>query len=174
MKQLTKLMQAFLIFSITGTVLAGSQVATGPADCAQFANKQQPFILVLKKGDNLLESITACAKAAHLPAASLSGLGQVHNPTLAYFSSNQADAPTLTPLTQFYELAALNGNITNNSGQYYTHAHAVLADKNFHGIAGHLKTAEVGLTAEITILPLPNNVKRAVDAKTGFGFIEKN
>lgn len=69
----------------------------------------------------------------------------------------------------YYELASIHGNITNNAGKYYTHAHAVLADKNFHGIAGYVNSAKVGLTVEITIVPLSANVPRTVDAKTGFG-----
>jgi len=68
--------------------------------------------------------------------------------------------------------ASLNGNITNNSGKYYTHVHSVLADKQFHGIAGHVNSAKIGLTAEISITPFPANIDRVVDEKTGFGPIK--
>lgn len=119
--------------------------------------------------DDLLASITQCAKDAKLMGASISGLGQVHNPTLAYFTSNPNDKPTLTTFPGYYELAGFNGNITNNADKYYTHAHAILADKKFHGIAGHVNTTKVGLTFEITIIPFPASVQRTVDPKTGFG-----
>lgn len=125
--------------------------------------------MVLDSGDNLLESITTCAKDAKLIGASISGLGQVHNPVLAYFTSNPNDKPTLTKFPGYYELASFNGNVSVNSDKYYTHAHAVLADKKFHGIAGHVNVAKVGLTAEITIVPFSGSVERTVDIKTGFG-----
>jgi predicted DNA-binding protein with PD1-like motif len=146
-----------------------SSAVVGKSSCGKLANTAQPFILVLNSGDNLLESITQCAKDAKLMGASISGLGQVHNPTLAYFTSNPNDKPTLTTFSGYYELAGFNGNITNNANQYYTHAHAVLADKQFHGIAGHVNAAKVGLTVEITIIPFPASVQRTVDPKTGFG-----
>lgn len=146
--------------------------AVSKSSCSKLANTNKPFILVLNKDDDLIASITQCAKDAKLLAAGVTGLGQVHNPTLAYFSSNPKDKPSLTTFSGYYELASLNGDITNNSNKYYTHLHAVLADKNFRGLAGHVNASKVGLTAEITITPFSAVVQRTVDPKTGFGPIE--
>lgn len=146
-----------------------ASAAVNKTSCSKMANTTQPFILVLNSGDELIESITQCAKDAKLMGASVGGLGQLHNPTLAYFSSNPNDKPTLTTFSGYYELASLNGDITNNENKYYTHLHTTLADKKFRGIAGHVNTAKVGLTAEITIIPLSAPVQRTVDPKTGFG-----
>jgi predicted DNA-binding protein with PD1-like motif len=146
-----------------------SVVVSSKSSCAKLSHTTQPFILVLSEGEDLLASITQCAKDAKLNSATFSGLGQVHNPTLAYFTSNPNDKPTLTTFPGYYELASFNGDITNNNKEYYSHAHAVLADKQFHGIAGHVNKAKVGLTVEVAINPLPSPVQRAVDSKTGFG-----
>lgn len=157
-----------LTSAITSSVFA-APAAVDKMHCAQVAKTTQSFILVLSSNDSIIDSITQCAKDAELTSASVSALGQVHNPELAYFSSNPNDKPTLTKFNGYYELASLNGNITNNNGKYYTHAHAVLADKKFHGIAGHVNSAKVGLTVEITITPFPANIDRVVNEKTGFG-----
>lgn len=156
---------------ITTSAMAAENAlsAVGKSSCVKLENTTKPFILVLNSGDDLLQSITQCARDAKLMGASINGLGQVHNPTLAYFTSNPNDKPTLTTFPGYYELASFTGNITNNANQYYTHAHAVLADKKFHGIAGHVNAAKVGLTVEITIIPLSAPVQRVVDPKTGFG-----
>ncbi|EKD71988.1 MAG: hypothetical protein ACD_46C00039G0004 [uncultured bacterium] len=151
------------------TETKASAVVFSKSSCTKLAHTTQPFILVLSNAEDLLGSITQCAKDAKLKSATFSGLGQVHNPTLAYFTSNPNDKPTLTTFSGYYELASFNGDITNNNNEYYSHAHAVLADKKFHGIAGHVNKAKVGLTAEIAITPLPVPVQRAVDNKTGFG-----
>jgi len=148
-----------------------SSAAVNKSSCSKLAHTNQPFILVLNSNDELIASITQCAKDAKLVGAAVSGLGQVYNPILAYFSSNPKDKPTLTTFTGYYELASLHGNITNNANNYYTHLHAVLADKNFHGIAGHVNATKVGMTAEITIIPFSASVQRTVDPKTGFGLI---
>ncbi|OGT50833.1 MAG: hypothetical protein A3E84_04925 [Gammaproteobacteria bacterium RIFCSPHIGHO2_12_FULL_42_13] len=155
----------------SGNAVISSAIIVGKSSCAKLVNTTQPFILVLRSGDELLESVTQCAKDAKLASAAINGLGQLHNPSLAYFSKNPKDKPVLTTFSGYYELASLNGDITNNNNKYYTHAHVVLADEKFHGIAGHLNSAIVGLTVEIAIIPLQFPVQRAVDAKTGFGLI---
>lgn len=148
---------------------AENTAAVNKSSCNQVANTTKPFILVLDKGDDLLESITQCVKDAKLKSAAFGGIGQVHEPVLAYFTSNPNDKPTLKKFSGYYELASIKGDVTLNGDQYYSHAHVVLADKNFNGIAGHLAKSKVGLTAEITVIPLPEVVERTVDQKTGFG-----
>lgn len=148
---------------------AADYAAVNTTSCHRMANSTQAFVLVLSSGDNLVESINQCAKDANLAGATVAGLGQVQNPTLAYFSPNPHDVPVLTTFNGFFELASLSGNITNNSGQYYTHLHSTLADKEFRGIAGHVNAATVGLTVEVTIQPFSAPIERTVDPETGFG-----
>jgi len=164
-----KKMTAITALSFALTAHAGTYAAVDKNSCQNRANTTEPFILVLSQGDKLHDSLTRCANDANLQAASVSGLGQVHNPILAYFSSNPLDKPTLTSLDGYYELASLNGNITSNNGQYYTHLHGTLADREFKGIAGHIDSVEAGLTVEITIIPFSGPVERTVDEHTGFG-----
>jgi predicted DNA-binding protein with PD1-like motif len=157
-----------LAFSMNA-MSAPNYAAVDKQSCHRMQNSTQPFILVLSSGDDLIESITQCASDAKLMAASVSGLGQLHNPTLAYFSSDPKEKPTLTSFEGYFELASLNGNITNNADQYYTHLHTTLADKDFRGLAGHVHSATVGLTVEVTIVPFFAPIERTVDAETGFG-----
>lgn len=158
-----------LCLGVSVTASAGQYAAVDKNNCSRLKNTTEPFILILNPGDKLHDSINRCADDAKLQAASISGLGQVKNPTLAYFSSNPNDKPTLTSLDGFFELASLNGNITNNNGQHYTHLHGTLADHEFRGIAGHFNSAIAGLTVEITIIPFAGLVKRVVNQDTGFG-----
>lgn len=159
------------LFSLGINVACASEMpaAVNKTSCAKVANTTQPFVLVLNSGDNLIESITQCAQDAKLKGASVSGLGQLHNPTLAYFTSNPDAKPTLTTFKGFYELASLTGDITNNADKYYTHLHGVLADQKFHGIAGHVNGGTVGQTAEIIIKPLSAPLERTLNPKSGFG-----
>lgn len=137
--------------------------------CKMHMHATAPFVLILDRDDRLLESINQCVQDAKLMGASIAGLGQLQNPVLAYFTSNANEKPTFTKFNGIYELAGLHGNVTNNNGKYYTHLHGVLADKKFNGLAGHIKEATVGITAEITIIPLSASLERTVNPKTGFG-----
>lgn len=53
----------------TTTALAADEVknsaAVNKSTCARLANTTQPFVLVLNSGDNLIDSITQCAKEAN-------------------------------------------------------------------------------------------------------------
>lgn len=169
MNRKTRTLAAVLGFGISMTAAAADYTAVDKLSCNRMQNTTQPFILVLSSGDDLVSSINQCASDAKLLGASISGLGQVHNPTLAYFSGNPKDIPTLTTFEGYYELASLNGNVTNNSNHYYTHLHSTLADKKFRGIAGHIESTQVGLTVEVTIVPFTAPLERIVDSETGFG-----
>jgi predicted DNA-binding protein with PD1-like motif len=158
---------ATLAMASAGT--SASTAAVNKATCGKLVNTEKPFVLVLDKDDDLIDSITQCAKDAKLKGASVSGLGQLYNPVLAYFSSDPNAKPELTAFEGFYELASLNGNITNNAGKYYTHLHMVLADEKFRAIAGHVNSAKTGMTVEVTIVPFSASFQRTVDGKTGFG-----
>lgn len=169
MKSLLSLLSASLLIGSSTLASAATISAVDSHSCKKLSGTDKPFILILNSGENLHESINQCAKDAKLKGASVSGLGQVEKPILAYFSSDPKAKPSLTTFEGFYELASLNGNITNNANTYYTHLHAVLANKKFQGLAGHVNEARVGLTVELTITPLSSTVKRTVDTETGFG-----
>jgi uncharacterized protein len=169
MKLLKTLMVSFVTLGATVAIADHDSAAVNKSNCSKVANTTHPFVLILDRHDNIVESITQCAKDAKLMGATINGLGQLHDPVLAYFSSDAHAKPKMTKFNGYYELANLSGNVTNNAGNYYTHLHATLADSKFHGISGHLNAAKVGQTAEITITPLSAAFERNVDAKTGFG-----
>jgi len=165
-----------LLMLMTSVCFAASEarqsVTISKANCNKLANTAHAFVLVLNSGDHLNDSISQCAKDAKLQGATVSGLGQLVDPTFAYFSSDPNVKPALTKLSGVYELATVTGNISSNSGQYFTHLHGIIADEKFHGIAGHIQDAKVGLTAEITITPLSGTLKRKSDGKSGFSTLE--
>ena len=178
-RQMKTLITSILLMTCCSSVMAAQNdiarktskglAVVSKATCKTLKHSKEPFILVLDSGDNLKESISSCAEDAKLMGASVSGLGQLHNPVLAYFTSNPKDKPTLQRFDGYYELASINGNVSKNGNRYYTHVHGILADKQFHGIAGHIDSANIGQTVEITLVPFTHDVARVVDANTGFG-----
>jgi predicted DNA-binding protein with PD1-like motif len=159
-----------VLFFISASAFSGPSGALSKSSCGSMVNTTLPFILVLDSGDDLHKSITQCVKDAKLLGASVSGLGQVSDPTLAYFSRDPTAKPTLVRVDGYFELASLNGNVSNNQDAYYTHLHAVFAH-GVNGLSGHLDAAKAGMTVEVTITPLAGPVQRIVDTRTGFGSI---
>lgn len=120
--------------------------------CHLLKNSKMPFLLKLKKGESLFQSLTKCAEIMNITNAALSGIGALENPTLGNFDFQlQKHKPKTFP--GMYELTNLTGNITQNG----VHVHVTLGlitDLNCHAITGHLMEADIGIIAEITVTPL--------------------
>ena len=125
---MSKKLIAISTLLLSSAILANQPAAVDKHSCNKLIGSQKPFILILNPNDDLLASIATCVKDANLPGASISGLGQLHNPTLAYFSSNPKEKPTFTRFDGYYELASLNGNVAKNGSVYPAAG---------RGVAGH-------------------------------------
>ena len=167
LKYLLLPLTSFLVISTTN---AASLAAVNPDACKLLKNPTKPFILVVKRGDDLIESITNCANAANITSASLSGLGALEEPTLGYFNLSTKKYQFKT-FPGIYELTSLNGNVGFANGQRFAHIHVTIGDDNYHIIGGHLNEAKVGATAEITFIPLPAAFTRKADKNTGMKLI---
>lgn len=168
-KQKIKLMLMIVSTGLTTNALAANYAAVDKDSCNKMINSTEPFILILKSGDNLHEGINKCAANAQLAGASIHGLGQLNNPTFAYYSNDPHEKPKFTTFDGIYELISLNGNISQDGDKYYSHLHVVLGDEKFKALAGHIKDTQIGVTVELTIVPFTKPLKRAVDPDTGFG-----
>lgn len=127
--------------------------------CDLLTNPENPFLLVLKLGEDLFESILQCATKMKLKSASLSGLGALDNVTLAYYNLH---TKTFQPklFSKIYELISLDGNITIVEDKPYAHIHVALGSEDFSVIGGHLMSATVSANAEILVTPLAAPVIR--------------
>lgn len=128
-------------------------------NCKSLKNTTQPFILVVPRGKELMHAITQCAVDAHLKAASINGLGAIDDPTIAYYNLKRSKYET-REFKGMFELVSLVGDITRNNNKLFTHAHVALGTRNFNMFGGHLMSAKVGVTAEITFIPLAQTVER--------------
>lgn len=133
---------------------------------AQLKNTDKPFILVLKPGENLFEGILRCADAANLKSASISGLGGLCDITLAYYNLETKQYQTKL-FAEMHELISMNGNIATFEGKRFLHIHAAVGDENYAVFGGHLMSATVNPSAEISITPLSAEIERKYDDVTG-------
>ncbi|MFZ2314151.1 MAG: PPC domain-containing DNA-binding protein [Gammaproteobacteria bacterium] len=130
------------------------------------ATTEKPFILALKMGEDLFAGILRCAEEADLKSASISGLGALDDVTVAYYNLNTKSYQTKL-FAGMYELISLHGNITKLDGKHFIHIHAALGTEEYNVVGGHIMSATVGPSAEITVVPLSNTINRAYDEQTG-------
>lgn len=130
--------------------------------CHKITNPTSPFILVIRKGEKLIDSLIKCAEITNIHGASLLGIGAVENPILGNynFETKKHEHKTFTGI---YELTNVAGNITKYEGKHIAHVHITIAnlkDINCASITGHLIEAPIGILAEITIIPFATPIMR--------------
>lgn len=89
MKKLFTLCFFLINFTAISTATnANSVTAVNSHTCGRVKNASQPFMLVLKPGEELAQALVRYSKDANLAGASISGLGTIINPTLGYYHTN--------------------------------------------------------------------------------------
>jgi uncharacterized protein len=162
-----KILPALLLGCGSLAAHAGDYIAVDQNSCAKRINNYEPFMLILKTGEELHAGIKKCAQDAGLIGASIQGLGQFVDPVFAYYGPNAK--PNIISKEGVYELISLNGNLAKSGEEFYTHIHAALGDKELVALAGHIKEAKIGATAELLIIPFTKPLVRDVNPETNFG-----
>lgn len=121
-------------------------------------------------GEELLATMLAVCAKEKIHTATFAGIGAMSRATIdTYIQDKQAFVSR--EQVGMLEMVSLNGNVTEVDGAPFIHAHGVfstLDDPDTHEIlAGHLKEATVGYTAEIRMVISPIHIDRQVDPSTG-------
>jgi predicted DNA-binding protein with PD1-like motif len=151
-----------LMLALLSEVAQARDVPVVNSASCYYVNGRDPFILALKKGEKIPDAILQCAHDVNMKAASLSGLGLLKDPIIAYYNINKKEL-VRKDLTGIYELTSLNGNLALLDGKPSTHINANLADSEYQLIGGQFIEGTVATTAEITITPLHGVIHKKPD-----------
>ena len=125
------------------------------------------YLLRLKRGDDLLNSLSEIVKENDIKLASITGLGAVSRVVFGYYDQKDWEYNFIEKEGQF-EILALNGNVSIKDGEPMVHAHIMLADDNGNAFGGHLAEGTEVFASEIEIQELSNaNKVRKYDEDTG-------
>ena len=123
------------------------------------------YILQLKKGELVIESLIKFAKEVDINTGEIRGIGAICNPGLAFYNSEAKNYIT-QDFEGDFEILSLMGNFSLKDDEVFPHLHIVLGKKDFSSIGGHLRECRVSGTLEIFIAPLNQQIKRAYDEET--------
>lgn len=120
------------------------------------------YLMVLRHGDNVLQSLEQLASAEHIPSASFVGFGFMSKANFGFYDF---DRKQFVPRTfRNVEMANMTGSIAWQAGKPSIHAHGVVAGGDFNVAGGHLLGLTVGTgSCEITVLVHPQRLERFVD-----------
>jgi len=104
----------------------------------------------LKKGDDLLESLTLLCSEANVRLGKVQAIGAVSKSAVGFYLQETKEYTTLN-YDCHQEIVSLQGNISTKDGEPFVHAHLALSDSHggLHG--GHLMPGTVVFACEYII-----------------------
>lgn len=127
------------------------------------------YLVVLDKGDEVVESLTRLVVESRIQGGLIHGLGTVTNVTLGFFDTEKKEY-LKKQFDGFYELACLVGDISLVDGKPFCHLHAVISDIEMRAFAGHLFGAQISITGEFIITP-GEPAERKLDEQIGLNLL---
>lgn len=160
----------FKAFFITGILMVlffrlSAQVTSAPAPVTvtaadlDYRKDGNNYLLVLKRGQPLIASLTAFMEKEKLPGASVSGIGAVQQAEVAYYDV-QTEKYKYKKFEPSMEVLSLTGNLGYFENKPIVHTHIALAGPDYTVHGGHVKEAVVSLILEIFITPTTKPITR--------------
>jgi len=122
--------------------------------------------LVLRTGDDALESIKEFANRSSIDGASFHAIGAFRDSTIAYWSWDTKQYEHIEVAEQV-EVLSMTGNVAASPGGRRLHAHVVLGRRGGATIGGHLIRGVVRPTLEIFFSDAGTKLTRRKDEETG-------
>jgi len=98
------------------------------------------------------------------------GIGAVRNTTIGY-RDDEEKAYVFHEIPETKELVSINGSLSWKDGEPSVHVHGTIADWDLNVRGGHIKEAEIAVTAEIFIHLVDTRMDRQPDDETGLDLL---
>jgi predicted DNA-binding protein with PD1-like motif len=130
------------------------------------------FFLVLSRGEELIATLRQFCEQHDVHWGQFQAIGAVEDVEIGYY--DLADKQYVFRAEKGpFEVASMDGNISELSEEPMVHAHAVLSrcDETLACIGGHLKSARVALTLEVCLWQVTQPLLRGFDEETGLNLL---
>lgn len=128
------------------------------------------YVLIFDSGDEVCSQLLDFARSNSIKAASFTALGAFESCVLGYFDW-QTKTYKKIPIEQQAELLSLIGNLAEGDDGPKMHAHAVVGLSDATTRGGHLVSAKVRPTLEVTLVEAKAPLVRKIDAETGLPLV---
>lgn len=127
-------------------------------------------LIVLEKGEELIESLTRYAREHNVQGAWVSVIGGSSELTLGYRDTSKKEY-IWQEYAEPLEITGLQGNLAFIDGEPSWHIHGTFSRPDYSVIGGHVKRCSIGLTGEILLQTHGTKVERKHDEDTGLNLI---
>ncbi len=129
------------------------------------------YVVRLKRGEEIIETLTSFARKRQIKAAFVIGLGAVREVEMGYFDTDKKEYLHKN-FPQEFEISTLVGNFTVVEKSPFLHAHLTISNPQCEAFAGHLFRATISGTGEFLILDLGVKIERKLDKETGLKLLD--
>lgn len=136
----------------------------------QHTKTNDGYLLVFKRGERVMETLTAFLHTNQISSAWLSGLGAVDELRVGYYDL-AARTYRFTDYHEPLEVVSLCGNVVEREGAPLVHAHGVFSNTKNETIGGHIEEMRVAVTFELRLSLLGASAQRVHDDETGLPLI---
>lgn len=137
----------------------------------KFKKSGNTFIILVKRGEQIVEALTQFCKDHKIKCGHFYGLGALDEVELAHYivdnkeySSKKFDGPM--------EITNLTGNITTMDGEVYIHAHITCGKQDMSIIGGHFKEGRVHAVLEIFLTQVDAEIDRKHNENIGLNIMQ--
>jgi predicted DNA-binding protein with PD1-like motif len=159
------------LVAVVAFVLAAMPSVAAEETPKRYVKTPTGYLMVLRRGDDVIASIEKLAETEKLPSASLTGIGFLGDVTFGFydFAKKEFDPKTFKDV----EMAGMTGSIAWKDGKPSVHAHATVAGRDFAAVGGHVLSATVGTgSVEITVIAHDKRLERKVDPDIGANVLQ--
>jgi predicted DNA-binding protein with PD1-like motif len=129
-------------------------------------------LLVLRKGEEIMQQLTAFATEQRLPGAWVDIVGGAAGATLGYFDPTAREYRWRT-YDEPLEITGLHGNLAYVYCAATWHLLCTFARSDYSVIGGHVKECPIGLTGEILLTTRRDRLTRVFDDETGLKLLSE-
>lgn len=132
-------------------------------DYKRFGDK---IVARIDRTEEVHEKLKEISLKENIKLASVYGLGATDDFTIGIFSVSKKDYKERNFKGEF-EILSIIGSISTLDGEYYPHLHISASNGDGNVFGGHMKSARISVTCELTINIIDGIVDRQKDPETG-------
>lgn len=129
------------------------------------------IIARIDKGEEVLSQLRIISEKEHITLASVNALGATGGFTVGYFDVDEKKYYA-TEFNGDYEIISLLGTVSTMNGEFYPHLHMSASDKDCKMYGGHLNSATISATCEMTISIIDGTADRKFSEEIGLNLLE--
>lgn len=132
----------------------------------QFQTINETGFIRLDRGEDLFGSLLNFAKTNNFQAGRFSGIGALCEIEMGFYELHRKQY-IRKKFNEIHELVSMTGNLSLKDGNPFLHIHAAIGDSEFRIFGGHLFSATVAVTCEITFDKFSANLTRLMNDNVG-------